>query len=69
MRKLRIPWLASSKATLDPLRVWLLEQEREVRHVGRRREQEYLRMMLCDVLQAWFNFVFVGSDSEDMTDL
>ena len=68
MRKLRIPWLASSKATLMPLRAWLVEQERGIRDVVRRREKVYLRMMLRDVVQAWFNFVFVGSDSDDMTD-
>ena len=72
MRKLRIPWLASSKATLDPLRAWLVEQgqeqEKEIRGVVRQREKVYVRMMLRDVLQAWFNFVFVGSDSEDTTE-
>ena len=36
--------------------------------MARLREQEDLRMILCDVAQAWLNFVFVGSDSEDMTD-
>ena len=60
MRKLRIPWLASSKAAanpLDPLKLWLLDQERQVRHVARRREQDYLRMILRDVVEAWFNCV------------
>ena len=35
----------------------------------RLREKVYVRMMLRDVVQAWFNFVFVGSDSEDMIDV
>ena len=67
MRKLRIPWLASSKAAAnlyDPFNVWLLEQERQVQQVGRKRQQDYLCMMLRDVVQAWYIFVFVGSDSE-----
>ena len=28
----------------------------------------YVGTMMRDVLQAWFNFVFVGTDSDDMTD-
>ena len=67
MRKLRIPWLASSKAAAnlyDPLNVWLLEQERRVQQVARQRGQDYLCLVLCDVVHAWFFFVFVGNDSE-----
>ena len=52
-QKLRIPWLASSKATLDPLTVWLVEQEGEMRNLLRRRKQEYVRRMLRTVVQAW----------------
>ena len=52
-----------------PLRAWLVEQERGIRDVARRREKVYVRMMLRDVVQAWFKFVFVGSDSDDMTDV
>ena len=64
MRKLRIPWLASSKAAAnldEPLSAWLLEQERQVPQFVRQRQQDHL---LRDVVQAWFVFVFVGSDSE-----
>ena len=68
-QKLRIPYLASSKATINPVTVWLVEQERAIRDEVQRREQEHLRMNLREVVQAWFNFVFVGSDSEyDVTD-
>ena len=61
---MRIPWLASSKAAANlgnPLSAWLLEQERQIPQLVRRRQQDHL---LRDVVQAWFIFVFVGSDSE-----
>ena len=70
MEKLRIPWCASSKGTMmNPVTLWLVEQERAIRDVVQRREQDYLRMILRDVVQAWFNFVFVGSDSDSEYDV
>ena len=67
--KLRIPYLACSKATIHPLTVWLVEQEQQIRELVRLEEQKYVRMLLRTVVKAWFDFVFVGNDSEyDVTD-
>ena len=60
------------KATVGPLTAWRVEQEKkqeQIRDVVQRRGNAYVRMILGDVVQAWFKFVFVGSDSEDMTDV
>ena len=56
------------KATVGPLTAWRVEQEKkqeQIRDVVQRRGNAYVRMILGDVVQAWFKFVFVGSDSEE----
>ena len=52
-QKLRIPYLASSKATLDPLMFWVVEQEQHIREIVRLERQKYVRMLLRTVLRAW----------------